>query len=127
MILVDTSIWIDHLHQSEPTLVGLLDETQVGIHPMVVGEITLGSIRDRALVLALVLGLLSALPSLSVASQDEVLALVESHRLFGQGLSLVGAHLLASTLLTLEARIWTRDRRLRTAAEQLGVSAEVEV
>ena len=89
---------------------------------MVVGEIALGSTRDRATVL----GLLNALPSLSVATHAEVMTLVESHGLFGQSLRLVDAHLLASTLIAVEARVWTRDRRLRSVAEQLDVAAGIE-
>lgn len=84
---------------------------------MVVGELALGNLGGRAQVL----GLLAQLPSATVATHDEVMRLVEQNRLYGRGLGLVDAHLLASTLLTPGARFWTRDKRLRGAAETLGV------
>lgn len=122
MILVDTSVWIDHLHRSVPALLGLLDRAAACTHPMVIGELALGSLRDRTTVL----GLLTALPSAIVATHREVLALVEAQDLHGIGLSLVDTHLLAAVLLTDEAQLWTRDRRLLAAAERLAVAAEIE-
>lgn len=121
MILVDTSIWIDHLHRSEAALSALLNEAQVCTHPMIIGELALGSLRDRQTIL----GLLSDLPSTPLATNAEVLRFVESHILYGIGLSLVDAHLLAALRLSSPDRLWTRDRRLRLAAEQLGVSADL--
>ena len=121
MILVDSSIWIDHLHHSDAALSALLAEARVCTHPMVVGELALGSLRDRATVL----GLLSNLPGTPSANHDEVLALVDAHRLYGVGLSLVDAHLLAALRLSPADKLWTRDRRLGVAAEQLGVSADL--
>ena len=117
MILVDTSVWIDHLHRHDAELARLLEAVQVGVHPMVLGELALGSLRNRDSVLAL----LGALPSAVVATHDETMALVDARRLHGRGLSLVDAHLLASVLLTPGARLFTRDRRLATAASALGV------
>jgi predicted nucleic acid-binding protein len=117
MILVDTSVWIDHLHASEPELVGLLDRSQVSQHPMVIAELALGRIGARAEVL----GLLAELPSTSVATHGELLAFVESHSLHGQGLSLVDAHVLAAVMLTPASRLWTRDKRLHAAARELSV------
>jgi predicted nucleic acid-binding protein len=121
VILVDTSIWIDHLHHVETTLVSLLDELAVVVHPMVIGELALGSMRDRAEVLRL----LAALASTPVATHEEVLALVEARALHGVGLSLVDAHLLAAALLSPGTQIWTRDRRLHAAAQRLGLAASV--
>ncbi len=121
MILVDTSIWIDHLHRSEAALSALLNEAQVCTHPMIIGELALGSLRDRQTIL----GLLSDLPSTPLATYAEVLRFVESHALYGIGLSLVDAHLLAALRLSPPDRLWTRDRRFRLAAEQLGVSADL--
>lgn len=118
MILVDTSIWIDHLHQSEPTLVVLLGQNQVLAHPMVIGEIALGSLADRATVLAL----LSNLASTVRASDEEVLAFIDAQRLHSRGLSLVDVHLLASTLLTPATLLWTRDKRLQTVVTDLGIA-----
>jgi predicted nucleic acid-binding protein len=117
LILIDTSIWIDHLHRADARLVSLLADAEVCVHPMIVGELALGSLRDRRTVLSL----LDELPALSVATHSEVRHLIEAHVLFGQGLSLVDAHLLAGLKITPGTGLWTRDRRLRTAAVDLGV------
>ena len=118
MILVDTSVWVDHLHRTAPSLVELLNRSAVIQHPMIIGELALGSLRDRVRVLEL----LNDLPRSSVATHDEVMTLVSREALYGKGLSLVDAHLLASIMLTPGSRLWTRDRRLRSAAEELGVT-----
>jgi predicted nucleic acid-binding protein len=117
MILVDTSVWIDHLHKTDERLTTLLVRVEVATHSMVVGELALGSIQRRSTVL----GLLQSLPMSPSASHDEVLGLVEARSLFGRGLSLIDVHLLASTLLEPGTLLWTRDRRLSTAAKTLGV------
>ena len=117
MILVDTSVWIDHLRASEPTLVELLESAAVATHPLVIGELAVGSLRNRAELLAL----LDELPRSPVASDTEVLSLIDAHRLHGQGLGVVDVHLLASTLLAPGSSLWTRDTRLRVAASSLGV------
>ena len=119
MILVDTSIWIDHLHTVESPLSRLLEDAEVCVHPMIIGELALGSLRDRSLIISL----LNDLPSVPVASHDEVLLLTESHALYGAGLSLVDAHLLAALRLSSITKLLTRDRRLKAAAERLGVVA----
>jgi predicted nucleic acid-binding protein len=121
VILVDTSIWIDHLRRSDPTLVALLHGSQVCSHPMIIGELALGSLRDRSTVL----GLLTDLPRTPRATDAELLAFVERHALFGIGLSVVDAHLLAAVQLSSSDRLWTRDRRLRAAAERFGVSVDL--
>ena len=117
MILVDTSVWIDHLRQSDPTLVELLEAVAVGTHPLVIGELAVGSLRNRAELLAL----LDELPRAPVADENEVLALINAHQLHGHGLGIVDVHLLASTLLAPGTSLWTRDARLRAAASSLGV------
>lgn len=119
MILVDTSIWIDHLHRAEPKLITLLEDIGLCTHPMVIGELALGSIRDRDAVLQL----LADMPGTPLATHDEVLELVNAHTLHGVGLSLVDAHLLAAARLSRTVLLWTRDRQLRGAAERLGVLA----
>jgi predicted nucleic acid-binding protein len=119
MILVDTSIWIDHLHGTESGLVALLEDAEVCVHPMIIGELALGSLRDRSVVLSL----LGDLPGIPVAAHAEVLQFIESHALYGIGLSLVDAHLLAALRLSSAAKLWTRDRRLQSAAMRLGVAA----
>ena len=118
MILVDTSVWIDHLHLADARLVTLLTNADVCVHPMVVGELALGSLRDRRTVLSL----LDELPALAVATHTEVRHMVEAYALFGLGLSLVDAHLLAGLKISSGTGLWTRDRRLRAAALELGVA-----
>jgi predicted nucleic acid-binding protein len=120
MILVDTSIWIDHLHHTDSGLVALLENAEVYVHPMVIGELALGSLRDRAVVLSL----LDDLPGAAVATHAEVRQLIESEALFGTGLSLVDAHLLAAVRLSASTKLWTRDRRLASIARDLGLSAD---
>ena len=117
MILVDSSVWIDHLRKPEKVLAALLNAGQVACHPFVVGEIACGHLRDRARVLAE----LTLLPQVPIASHGEALALVESKRLAGWGVGWTGAHLLASTVLAPLAAIWSRDKRLTVAAESLGI------
>lgn len=117
MILVDTSIWIDHLRAGNATLVGLLQAAQVLVHPFVLGEIALGQLRQRSVVLSL----LSNLPEAVVATDAEVLRFVERYALYGKGIGWVDTHLLASLRLTVGARLWTGDKRL------LGVAAELRI
>jgi predicted nucleic acid-binding protein len=119
VILVDTSVWIDHLRAGDPDLVARLEEAVVCSHPMVIGELALGSLRDRKTVL----DLLRNLPVSTLASHAEVLHLIESHALFGLGLALVDVHLLASSLISSDVQLWTRDRRLLAAAQRLEVAA----
>ena len=118
MILVDTSVWIDHLHRADEHLVGLLSDGSVMGHPMVIGEIALGTLKERARILEA----LDDLPMAVSASDDEVLSFIGQRGLFGKGLNLVDAHLLASVILTPEARLWTRDRRLREMAAELSAN-----
>ena len=119
MILVDTSVWVDHLRARDATLVGLLDAGAVLGHPFVLGELALGSLRQRRLVLTA----LEDLPQASVATDPEVLSFVERQQLYGFGIGYVDAHLLAAARLTPGASLWTRDRRLHEAALRLGVAA----
>ena len=120
MILVDTSVWVDHLRARDAALVGLLDAGEVLGHPFVLGELALGSLRQRKLVLTS----LEDLPQASVATDPEVLNFVERQRLYGFGIGYVDAHLLAAARLTPDASLWTRDRRLHEAAVRLGVAAK---
>ena len=119
MILVDTSIWIDHLHRGDPVMQYLLDSQSVLMHPFVYGEISLGSLKDRQ---AYLLDL-ATLPTAQVVQDHEVHALIERQKLFGTGIGLIDAHLLASTLIGDEDLLWTRDRRLAVVAERLGIDA----
>ncbi|HYN55559.1 MAG TPA: PIN domain-containing protein [Motilibacterales bacterium] len=120
MILVDTSIWVDHLRAGDQRLVGRLERSEVLTHPMVIGELALGSISPREILL----DALSALPTSVAASAAEVMHLIETRRLNGRGIGLVDAHLLASVILTPDSRLWTRDRRLGVVARELGLIAD---
>jgi predicted nucleic acid-binding protein len=113
VILVDTSVWVDHLRRVDEALAELLDAGRVLAHPLVIGELALGSLRQRDLVL-------QDLPQACVATDREVLHFVDQHLLFGLGIGYVDAHLLAAVGLTAGAALWTRDRRLRGAAARLG-------
>lgn len=116
MILVDTSVWVDHLRRGDPGLVGLLERSIVIMHPFVVGEIACGTLHNREAILEL----LQDLPTAAVAEGDEVLRYIESHVLHGKGIGYVDVHLLASVALTEGARIWTRDKKLRLVAQVIG-------
>ena len=115
MILVDTSVWVDHLRRADTALDELLERGTVLMHPFVVGEIACGSLAHRSAVLEL----LQHLPMAEVADSDEILAFIDRRHLHGHGIGLIDVHLLASTALTTGARLWTRDKRLRAAAEAL--------
>jgi predicted nucleic acid-binding protein len=118
VILADSSVWVDHLAGRNRELAALLDAGMVLTHPFVIGELALGELRQRVLVL----GALSNLPRAAVATQTEVLHFIERQRLFGRGIGYVDVHLLAAVRLTPGAALWTRDRRLHGAAEQLGLA-----
>ena len=118
MILVETSVWVDHLRGGNRTLGDLLDAGLVLSHPFVLGELALGDIRQRALVLTA----FSNLPQAAVATYPEVLSFIDRHRLFGSGIGYVDAHLLASARLTAGTTLWSKDRRLAIVAERLGLS-----
>jgi predicted nucleic acid-binding protein len=121
MVLVDTSIWIDHFRRGDARLAQLLDRGEVAMHPFVVGELLLGS----ALGSDNLIGDLNTLPSTSVASSDEVLKFITNRKLPGSGIGYVDAHLLAAAALTPETLIWTRDKRLLAAAQSLSLAADV--
>lgn len=122
MIVVDTSVWIDHLRTSDPRLSALLQDGQVLAHPWVTGELALGSLTRRSEVL----GLLRQLPQATVATDDEVLSLIDNQQLNGLGIGYVDVHLLAATMLTTGARLWTRDKRLAAVAAQHGLDSNNE-
>ena len=118
MILVDTSVWIDHLRAGNEMLRRLLDRGLVLGHPFVTGELALGNLRQREMILAA----LAALPQASLASDGEVLHFIEEHALYGFGIGYVDAHLLAAARLMPGATLWTRDTRLRSAATRLDLA-----
>lgn len=117
-VVVDSSIWIDFINKGDSDLAELLKHRRVRLHPMVVAEIALGSIRQRVFVLEE----LNALPNVDAASHSEVMAMIEWLKLFGMGIGYVDAHLLAATRQLPSALLWTRDKRLREQAERLDVS-----
>lgn len=118
MILVDTSIWIDHLRSGDGDLVSLLENSAVLAHPWVTGELALGNLNHRGEVIALLQGL----PQATLATDDEVLGLVETEGLSGAGIGYVDAHLLAATRLTTDATLWTRDKHLSEVSARLGLA-----
>ncbi|HKR38197.1 MAG TPA: type II toxin-antitoxin system VapC family toxin [Paraburkholderia sp.] len=122
MILVDTSVWIDHIDHGEPIMRDLLMHDRVCIHPYIIGEISLGSLRDRPIVLRS----LGDLPRCPVASPEEVFYLIEREQIFSRGIGYVNASLLASARLQPGTTIWTRDKWLWKIAEELEVAAVLE-
>ena len=115
MILVDTSVWVDHLRAGAPALAVALEGGEVLMHPFVLGEVACGRLRNRAQVLRL----LGELPAAQVATDAEVLEFIERRALMGRGIGYIDAHLLASAALAGTARLWTRDRRLAVVAADL--------
>lgn len=121
MILADTSVWVDHFRKGDARLSQYLLASNVAIHPFVAAELALGSLAERTKTLSY----LGLLPQVKVAHTDEVRQMIERHALFGKGIGFVDAHLIASTLLTGDTVLWTRDRRLRDVAGRLGVGLVV--
>jgi len=119
-VLVDTSVWIDHLHRTDPELVTLLRETLVVMHPAVLGELACGTIPNRQEFLSLWL----ALPRVANVSFEEALALLENRMLWGKGLGWTDIQILASTLVT-GTMLWTWDRLLQRSADQLLIPLKV--
>lgn len=122
MVLVDTSVWIDHLRNREPLLVSLLTSNSVLSHPFVRGELALGNLNQRQVILSA----LDNLPQAPVAFTDEVNFFIETHALFGLGIGFIDAHLLASTQLAINAKLWTRDKRLLAVAMRLNLAMVLE-
>ena len=121
MILADRSIWIDHFRSGNKELRKLLNQGQVVIHPFIIAELALGSLKQRAQTLAL----LDLLPQAQLAQLSEVRLMIEARRLYSLGIGLTDAHLIASVFLNPSTRLWTKDKRLRKAAEGLGVHANL--
>ena len=117
MVLVDTSVWVEHLRKGVPNLEALLADGEVVCHPFVIGELACGNLRNRQEILTL----LQELPTMPEVAHEELLNFVERHRLMGRGLGLVDVHLLASTQLA-GIMLWTLDRSLRQAATGLNAS-----
>jgi len=118
MILVDTSVWIDHLRRGDRVLAKLLEDHQVLVHPFILGELAMGNLKQRDVVLRAMQDLRQAM----IPEDEEVLRLVSHRRLFGLGIGYIDAHLLAATKMTPEAWLWTADRRLHEVAQRLSLA-----
>ena len=117
MLLVDTSVWFEHLRRHDAAMAHLLEDGAVLAHPFVIGEIACGVFPRRRETLTL----LNGLPTAPLLAQAEVLGFIERHALAGRGIGFVEMHLLASALVA-RAALWTRDRRLAEAASSLGMA-----
>jgi hypothetical protein len=115
VILVDTSVWVDHLRSGDPVLAELLQQSRVIMHPMVLGELACGNLQNRQQLLQL----WQQLESLQVVSHDEALYFVEQNGLMGKGIGYVDVHLLASAAIAAGVKLWTRDKRLAQVAADL--------
>lgn len=121
MILADTSVWVDYFRKGDAKLARHLDAGNIAMHPYVLIELMLGHLPNRGENLTY----LELLPMTKVANEDEVRRMIAAHSLFRRGIGFVDAHLVASTLITPETFLWSRDRRLRNVAGELGVGAEL--
>lgn len=115
MILVDTTVWVDHLRAGDLALAAALEQGAVLTHPFVVGELACGKLKNRGEVLQL----LTELPGAPMATDAEALDFIERRTLMGRGIGYIDVHLLASVVLSGSARLWTRDKRLAAVAEDL--------
>ncbi|MBA3473093.1 MAG: type II toxin-antitoxin system VapC family toxin [Rubrobacter sp.] len=122
MILVDTSVWVDHLRSGEPALATALEAGRVLMHPFVLGELACGNLKNRSEVLRL----LGDLPAAPTATDPEALGLIERRALMGRGVGYIDVHLLASAALASVGRLWTRDRRLAAVAAELELAFDEE-
>jgi len=117
MILVDTSVWIDHHRGTAPHLTDLLNQNLVATHPGIIGELACGFLADRQAFLHLLRGL----PQVSEASHDEALFFIEVHRVFGKGAGYIDIHLMTAAVIN-GVRFWTRDKRLVQIASHLNIA-----
>jgi|SRR5450631_2560612 predicted nucleic acid-binding protein len=117
MLLVDTSVWVNHFRRGDPRLEQALMDDRILMHPFVLGEIACGNLQRRSSILSD----LGQLPHAVSAENGEVLEFLARHRLFGKGIGWVDAQLLASAALT-RCRLWTLDSRLGDAAASLKLS-----
>ncbi|MGI8646901.1 MAG: VapC toxin family PIN domain ribonuclease [Acidimicrobiales bacterium] len=123
MILVDTSVWVDHFRSENSLLTELLQRLEVCAHPWVTGELALGNLRQRVETI----GLLNSLPQATLATNDEVMKLISAELLYGIGIGYVDAQLLAAARLTPGVQLWTQDKRLEAAAVKLGCAYSVGI
>jgi predicted nucleic acid-binding protein len=121
LILADTSVWIDHFRSGNDDLRQALNKGQIVIHPWVIAELALGSLRGRTKMLAI----LDLLPQVRVAQLSELRLMIETRRLYSLGIGLTDAHLIASIFITPPTVLWTRDKQLRKIAETFGIHASL--
>ena len=119
-VLVDTSVWINHLRDKDEQLINLLKQNQVLMHPMIRGELACGCLHSRGQILSL----LKNLSQVPEATHDEALYCLEKNKLMGKGIGFIDLHLLTSTFLAKNTLLWTRDRRLHKLAVSLNLSWE---
>lgn len=117
MILVDTSIWIDHFRYGDAGLSKIIEDDRLLCHPFVIGELALGSLRQRDAILSF----LAAQREAVIATHAEVMTMIDHHTIFSMGIGYTDAHLLASALLDRRSSLWTRDKRLLSAAAKIGI------
>jgi predicted nucleic acid-binding protein len=120
MILVDTSVWIDHLRKTDSNLFDFLQKGEVCIHPFIIGEIACGNLTNRAEIIQL----LKALPEVFVATDNEVMQFIDSRQLYGKGLGYIDTHLLASSLIS-KVSLWTKDKRLSAIYSELNLKKNI--
>jgi hypothetical protein len=121
MILADTTIWIDHFRSENKEMRSQLEKKNVLIHPFIVAELALGSLKQRTITLKS----LDDLPAVPVARLDEVRRMIEAHSLYCRGIGLIDAHLIASCFIHPSTLLWTCDKRLSDVAEALGIAADL--
>jgi predicted nucleic acid-binding protein len=120
MILVDTSVWIDHIRRPSQQLTDLISANEVVVHPFVIGELAMGNLSARGQFLRD----LADLPGIEIAMDEEVIRYVDIHRLYGIGIGYIDVHLLTSVQLNPGSKFWTRDKRLAASAQRLGLAAD---
>ena len=121
MILADTTIWMDHFRSGNKEMSKHLDQGHIVIHPLIIAELSLGSLQERLKTLEL----LDLLPQVRVAQLSEVRAMIEARRLYSLGIGLIDAHLIASVFINPSTLLWTRDKQLRKVSEVLGIHASM--
>jgi predicted nucleic acid-binding protein len=119
MILADSSIWIDHLRHRDERMIQLMETVGLLVHPFIIGEVALGHVKNRDVILAE----MSQFQQSVLATDTEVLQLINRMSLMGTGLGLIDIHLLGSVLVTIDAKLWTRDKKLAAVADSIGVLA----
>ena len=117
MVIVDTSIWVNHLRQGSKRLEVLLMDGEVMCHPFIIGELACGNLKNRTEIISL----LKSLPTALLVDFEEFLFFIDQNGIYGRGIGFVDVHLLASAQIS-GATLWTADKRLKSAAGQLGLA-----